>query len=73
MSTNDGGPAFPCMDVVYPNGYAAQGKPGMSLRDRIAIAAMAAIIPDTQLGFDAICTEAYQYADAMLRAREQRT
>jgi len=44
-----------------------------SLRDHFAGLAMAAIIPDTQLGFDAICTEAYQYADAMLAAREQRT
>lgn len=40
------------------------------LRDHFAGLAMAAIIPSTQLGFDAICTEAYQYADAMLRARE---
>lgn len=44
-----------------------------SLRDHFAGLAMAAIIPDTQLGFDAKCTEAYQYADAMLAAREQRT
>ena len=53
------------------------------LRDKIAIAAMAAIItkaplcedfegdPDGQESIDAIATGSYAYADAMLKARQQ--
>lgn len=73
MSIKDGGSFHPCQPL---NG---QGMPcgameyGLSIRDHFAGLAMQAIIHDTQLGFDAICAEAYQYADAMLAAREQRT
>lgn len=69
MSIKDGGPAFPsARDMRHNPDFDHEG--GMSVRDHFAGLAMAAIIPDTQLGFDAICAEAYQYADAMLRARE---
>ncbi len=67
---DDGGPAYPCQEL---NG---QGTPnmcmqfGLSMRDVFAMHAMSAIIPGTQLGFRAICDEAYQYADAMLEARK---
>jgi len=71
MSIKDGGPAYPCEQHEAQNGEWNQTfERGMSVRDHFAGLAMAAIIPDTQLGFDAICAEAYQYADAMLRARE---
>ena len=73
MSINDGGPAYPVPDFHMANGQVQLGSCGMSLRDHFAGLAMQAIIHDTQLGFDAICAEAYQYADAMLAAREQRT
>lgn len=72
MSIKDGGPAFPsARDMRHNPDFDHEG--GMSLRDHFAGLAMQAIIHDTQLGFDAICAEAYQYADAMLAAREQRT
>jgi len=81
MSIKDGGPFHPCEVRLTDAGELlgaqtgnAQGiHTGASLRDHFAGLAMAAIIHDTQLGFDAICAEAYQYADAMLAAREQRT
>lgn len=69
---DDGGPAYPVSDWNNDT-QTREITGGMSLRDHFAGLAMAAIIPDTQLGFDAKCTEAYQYADAMLAAREQRT
>lgn len=70
MEREDGGPAYPCPGMAgLPNGELVYPEGGMSLRDHFAGLAMAAIIPSTQLGFDAICDEAYSYADAMLRAR----
>lgn len=65
----DGGPAYPCLDVVYPNGHAAQGKPGMSLRDHFAAEALAGMLAREYLNKDEAALDAYLYADAMLRAR----
>jgi hypothetical protein len=63
---DDGGP----FHAFTSDGATHATEPGASLRDVIAIHALAAIIPNTQLGFAAICAEAYQYADAMLAARK---
>lgn len=76
MNRDDGGPAFP-----VPDG--AESMPGMTLRDHFAGMAMAAMIGaypaqaiDTGEGgllFDneAIAYDAYEVADAMLKAREE--
>ena len=69
MSTiNDGGPAF-------PRDHSSDGHNGMSLRDYFA----AKVLPtmyDESLGGpgwrDAVANAAYQLADAMLKAREQK-
>ena len=65
---NTGGPAF-------PHSRLGSDKNGMDLRDYFAAKAMQAILarPDarftTTLAF--VGGQAYQYADAMLKAREQ--
>lgn len=63
MSTgNTGGPAFPTdcnKNIIY----------GMTLRDYFAAKAMQALIHKNY--FDVAAKEAYQMADAMLKAREQ--
>lgn len=76
---NDGGPAYPSMrDMRHDPAF--DHEPGMSLRDRIAIQAMHALITGrtwshigddnpTQL-MEAWATGAYQLADIMLAARE---
>lgn len=64
----DGGPAFPS----FPSDYSGFG---MSLRDRIAIAALPAIITvgayvsNGETVSEAIARTSYQYADAMLKER----
>ena len=73
MTTNDGGPAFPgevCCTYF---------EPGMSLRDWFAGQALPAMmqmagVPKDPARCDAVITNvaaaAYQFADAMLAARE---
>lgn len=69
MSTiNDGGPAF-------PRDHAHHGHNGMSLRDYFAAKVLPTIYDDSLGGpdwRDVIANEAYQLADAMLNAREQK-
>lgn len=64
-NTNTGGPAFP-----YGTAYA-----GMTLRDYFAAKAMQAILarPDGRFTTDLayVTGKSYQYADAMLKEREQ--
>ena len=63
-NTKTGGPAF-------PTGTAFQG---MTLRDYFAAKAMQGICasdPGTYMTNDRIAAEAYDLADAMLKAREQ--
>ena len=75
-NTNTGGPAFPSKKRVYRAGFpTAEFEPvgGMTLRDYFAAKAMQSLIlgltghdneiPDT-------AEDAYEFADAMLRARE---
>jgi hypothetical protein len=75
---NTGGAAFPVMDQVAPNGEHIQwGELGMTLRDYFAAKAMAALIArvpyDERHGIhaEAMSFAAYNFADAMLKAREQ--
>lgn len=77
---NDGGPAFPIQGMLLPNDQFAWPESGMSLRDRIAIAALPELqrhmfsrqngSPGSSIVLDEIATLAYEQADAMLRARE---
>jgi hypothetical protein len=65
----DGGPAFPCPTISIGQHQ------GMTLRDFFAAAAMQSILSREYGRFtttlDFIGDKAYQYADAMLEAREQ--
>lgn len=70
---NTGGPAFP----VHPNVNLDLDKRwcGMTLRDYFAAKAMQAILARNDSRFtttlEFVGGKAYQYADAMLKAREQ--
>ena len=68
MSNNTGGPAFPLVYVVPPENVLNVYQ-GMTLRDYFAAKAMQALIHKNY--FDVAAKEAYQMADAMLKAREQ--
>ncbi|HGV3853567.1 TPA: hypothetical protein ACNG1O_003242 [Escherichia coli] len=67
MTNNNGGPAFPVAGSEH--NYPIEG---MTLRDFFAAKAMQGRLanPDWLCSDDRIATEAYQIADAMLRARE---
>ena len=70
---DDGGPAFPVIPPLGPDGTSAVGYPfvggGMSLRDYFACQAMPVIYGQTSKGFAHIGKLAYELADAMLAAR----
>jgi hypothetical protein len=78
-NTNTGGPAFPHLRRhVGNNTYEQLAEGGMTLRDYFAAKAMQAIVnrdgDDTAYGNDMVkgrAILAYEYADAMLKAREQ--
>jgi hypothetical protein len=63
MTINDGGPAFPF------KGYAGETY-GMTLRDWFAGQALAGMLIGEWLSDKGVATLAYEYADAMLAARE---
>jgi hypothetical protein len=73
---NDGGPAFPSTIQYFPDDKNANEEQGMTLRDWFAGQALAGMIS----GLDAksegsqaikpIAAAAYDFADAMLAARE---
>lgn len=72
---NDGGPAFPSVYYSEPIGSIGPQftiKGGMTLRDYFAAAALQGNIahPDVTGNRDDIAKDAYKYADAMLKARE---
>lgn len=80
---NDGGPAFPVStnskgdDEHGPYGHqdstATWQFPGMTLRDYFAAKALGGMLggaPGSHLRPDNAAREAYQYADAMLMARQ---
>lgn len=64
-NTNTGGTAFPCHSIAMHE--------GMTLRDYFAAKAMAGICasgPTSEWSNTRLATEAYEIADAMLKARE---
>jgi hypothetical protein len=69
MTTNTGGPAFPCHPGVENSIY-----DGMTLRDYFAAKAMEAMIKNgawsDYVDMEKIARLAYQQADAMLKARQ---
>jgi len=69
MNNKTGGPAFP---VVYDDEKAdvRHVYGGMTLRDYFAAKALQGILSDAEQFWDGAATLAYQYADAMLKARE---
>lgn len=81
---NDGGPAFPGEQGHTPEGSWNQTfSPGMTLRDAFALGTLPAVIAATSAGQHmpamqegephirfAIARDAYDMADAMLKARE---
>lgn len=77
MSNKTGGPAFPQSGVCTPeiNSWDSEdfGGRGLTLRDYFAAKAMQGRLanPDWLCSDDRTATEAYQIADAMLRAREE--
>lgn len=76
MSNKTGGPAFPQSGVCTPeiNSWDSEdfGGRGLTVRDYFAAKAMQGRLanPDWLCSDDRTATEAYQIADAMLRARE---
>ena len=72
MKKQDGGPAFPTEGVVCSDGILYEG---MTLRDYFAAKAMHGLIERgfTEFGTSAsmYANLAYEYADAMLKAREE--
>ena len=65
MSNNTGGPAFPAHHFDL-----AEGEHGMTLRDYFAAKAMQALIEKYDESPVEISLEAYEFADAMLKQRE---
>jgi hypothetical protein len=74
MTTNTGGPAFPC--DIFLDGKIHTMSAGMTLRDYFAAKAMQGILsgnhPITKDAdpFNLIASVAYGQADAMMKARE---
>lgn len=71
---DDGGPAFPVIPPLGPDGTSAVGYPfvggGMSLRDYFAAKAMPAMYGRVDSGgLERVAKLAYELADAMLAAR----
>ncbi|TKU44051.1 hypothetical protein FDX24_05705 [Citrobacter sp. wls716] len=78
MSNKEYEQAFPTRDDNYDSKYSS---PGMTLRDYFAAKAMQGLLANTLMGdaslhacapdwLDDISVGAYEFADAMLRARE---
>ena len=64
MTIKDGGQAFPAGNPTHG------GHEGMTLRDWFAGQALAGLISVDGLDAETASWQAYQYADAMLRARQ---
>ena len=71
---NDGGPAFPCDEQIRCNGEVCDIRKftGMTLRDYFAAAALQGCLASFESTGtrDALASNAYAYADAMLKVRE---
>lgn len=72
MSIKDGGPAYPCQPLERDGMPSAAMEPGLSIRDHFAGLAMAALIVahKDSIANAATTQSAYEYADAMIQARE---
>ena len=68
MSEHTGGSAFP---LVIDRGESIAWDKGMTLRDYFAAKAMQAIVHEAEQFWEGAATLAYQYADAMLKARQE--
>jgi hypothetical protein len=71
MNKETGGPAFPSANAVTVGEYVSSGHSGMTLRDYFAAKAMQGKLAGGASGSDYIAMLAYEYADAMLKAREE--
>jgi hypothetical protein len=76
MSDNTGGPAFPVVGHFYGDKLVGQLNHGMTMRDYFAAKAMQELMtykdrPAYLRPVDEVATDAYEMADAMLKAREQ--
>jgi len=73
---NSGGMAFPSEGQKYETGLGMRhySEPGMTLRDYFAAKAMQAMLSggDYDKPLLAFSVDAYEMADAMIRAREER-
>jgi hypothetical protein len=71
-NTNTGGPAFPLNDALCMNGNPLPSRMGMTLRDYFAAKVMQGMLacPATDGYRHDYAKWAYEYADAMLKARE---
>lgn len=68
MSDKNGGPAFPTEGVVCRDGILYEG---MTLRDYFAAKAMDGILASGDYSsYAAVAKDAWNFADAMLRARK---
>ena len=73
MTDKTGGPAFPCDNIYTGNGNFHNAE-GMTLRDYFAAKAMQGFAADPQAawkgGVTGMARCAYEWAEAMLKARE---
>ena len=77
MSTNpieidNGGPAFPVADTIYPNGQIQYGSNGMQLRDYFAGEASKMFLTQSdrkQYKYKEMAQFSFLFADAMIKAR----
>jgi hypothetical protein len=73
--SNDGGAAFPVVDGYHKDGRHRGGESGMTLRDYFAGQALAGYVANEN-SWTVTCAksaeDAYNYADAMLAARESK-
>ena len=70
MSIKDGGPAFPYV-VTFKEGTDVRYEEGLSLRDYFAAKALQALIEKYDESTVEISVAAYEFADQMLKAREE--
>ena len=70
-NTNTGGSAFPAFEH-HPSYMQMLAVGGMTLRDYFAAKAMQALLAkaDSYMGWDTIPADAYEMADAMLKASQ---
>ena len=69
---NNGGPAFPTAQTIYPDDSFEPPEHGMSLRDYFASLAMQAFITSSLLNAPSMAARmSYNMADAMLEERKK--